>query len=70
MTRIELHPLAAQELHGLPALLQALDHLRSSPAASKAALVQIRNSAPWPVGGVGWGRWVLKRWWFSQEEWT
>ncbi|CAK9091796.1 unnamed protein product [Durusdinium trenchii] len=33
------------ELHGLPALLQALDHLRSSPAASKAALVQIRNSA-------------------------
>lgn len=35
------------ELHGLQALLQALEHLRSSPAASKAALVTFRTSEPW-----------------------
>lgn len=33
------------ELCGLPALLQSLDHLRSSPAATKAALMTFRNSA-------------------------
>ena len=34
------------ELHGLQALLQALEHLRSSPAASKAALITFRASVP------------------------
>ena len=38
-----LHPF--QELHGLSALLQALEHLRSSPFATKAALISLRTSA-------------------------
>lgn len=33
------------ELHGLSALLQALEHLRSSPFATKAALISLRTSA-------------------------
>jgi hypothetical protein len=32
-------------LHGLSALLQALEHLRSSPFATKAALISLRTSA-------------------------
>ena len=38
-----IHPF--QELHGLSALLQALEHLRSSPFATKAALISLRTSA-------------------------